>query len=105
MYWDIQAEKEQITVVIHGVVDFEQVEDFRRLLEKQVLKKRKIILDLARCQELCSMAVGIVLGFKIESRLNGGDLCIINPHDRIKEIFTIVGADAIFDELCPADNS
>ena len=100
MYWDIRAAEGHITIVIQGIIDFEEVDDFRRLLEKQISKKRHVMLDLSRCEDLCSMAVGIILGFKIEYKLSGGDLWITNACDRIREIFKIVGAESIFIESC-----
>ena len=97
MIWDISREGKRTVITIRGAVDFEQVETFRKLLEKYVNDGHIVVLDLARCEFLCSMAVGTVLGFKIESNLNGGELWIVNAGDTIRSLFEIVnGAGAVF---------
>jgi len=81
---------------ILGPVDFDSVEPFRRLLERYVAQGKSILLDLESCSFLCSMAVGLVLGFAIQARQNGGDLRITKACDRIRELLEEVrGADLI----------
>ena len=97
MQCNIDTTGERTRIAIQGPVDFEQVEAFRQLLEEHILKQETVELDLAGCDFLCSMAVGTVLGFKIESKLGGGSLYVVNAGDTIRQLFEIVrGADAVF---------
>lgn len=87
-------------IAIRGPVDFEEVEPFRQLLADHVTGRRIVVLDLAECDSLCSMAVGTILGFKIESNLQGGELWVANASETIRRLFEIVrGAEAVF--ICP----
>jgi hypothetical protein len=48
------------------------------------------------------MAVGTILGFKIESKLGGGNLYVVNVGDTIRKLFEIVrGAETI---LCAPES-
>jgi anti-anti-sigma factor len=100
VFWEITREENRTVITVRGAVDFEEVEAFRELLEKHVGGSGTVVLDLGRCEFLCSMAVGTILGFKIESNLSGGDLWIVNASDTIRRLFEIVnGAEAVFP--CP----
>ena len=104
MYWDVTTEKDRTVITIHGAIDFEEVEPFRALLEGHVGKDRAVIVDLRGCDFLCSMAVGTILGFKIESKLKGGNLWIVNACETIRRLFEIVkGAEAVFLDPAPSD--
>jgi len=104
VYWDVTTEKDRTVITIHGSIDFEEVEPFRVLLESHVGKGKTVIVDLRGCGFLCSMAVGTILGFKIESNLQGGNLWIVNACETIRKLFEIVkGAEAVFLESSPSD--
>ena len=102
MYWDVSKKENHTLIGICGAIDFEEVDDFRKLLQKRLLKQETVVIDLARCHSLCSMAVGVIVGLKIESNLSGGDLWIINACDTIRQLFDIVrGTETVF--LPPPD--
>jgi anti-anti-sigma factor len=98
VYWDVKREGDRTRIAIRGPVDFEEVEDFRTLLQKHVGRQESVLLDLSDCDFLCSMAVGTVLGFKIESRLAGGDLWLVNASDAVRRMFEIVKASELIFE-------
>ncbi len=90
MEWTKKSNDKETVITISGTVDFEEVEEFQELLQKEAAREKSIILDLRNCDNLCSMAVGVILGMKIECSLHSADLWMVNASQRIRDIFSII---------------
>ncbi|MBN1419848.1 MAG: STAS domain-containing protein [Planctomycetes bacterium] len=93
MRYDVRMEGGVTRVTVHGSV----VYDATTALEKAIRDAfgggaSRVVVDLADCPELSSMAVGLLVGFKIEATLGGGDLHLANPSEQVQRLLEIAGA-------------
>lgn len=93
MRYDLSDGSGEARVAVHGSVAMEGAEalsdGIRRALREGA---DRVVVDLGDCPELSSMAVGVLVGFKIEASLDGRDLRVANPSAQVLRLLEIVGA-------------
>jgi len=103
----IRRGAQETRVTVHGSVAYDATTALegavRGALEEGAAR---VIVDLADCPELSSMAVGLLIGFKIEAALGGRDLLIANPSDQVRRLLEIGGAaEALIERRPPPPDS
>lgn len=85
-----------VVVTLVGYLDAHTIVDLERFLD-QLIKAghKKVVMDLAQLSYIASAGVGLFIN--LNHRLKGtGSVQLVNPSANVKEIFTILGLDAIF---------
>ena len=93
MRYDVSRAARETRLALHGSVAFEGTEALQEAIRGELdAGAARILVDLADCPELSSMAVGLLVGFKIEASLAGRDLRLANPSDQVRRLLEIAGA-------------
>ena len=53
--------------------------------------RRHVLIDLSRCTGLASTAVGILVGWRCESALQGREFWVSCPSEEVREMLSMVG--------------
>lgn len=52
---------------------------------------RQILVNLSGCHGMVSSAIGVLVGWRCECSLRGGDFWVLSPSPEVKDIFDMVG--------------
>lgn len=72
------------------------VELERRLQELFKAGKNRLVLELSGLSYIASAGVGVFINSQHQARGAGGSLQLVNPSASVREIFSILGLEAIF---------
>lgn len=82
---------------LHGDADLHSATELRARLSAAVESDASVlVVDLAKCTFLDSMALGLLLGAMKRLRSRGGELRIVSPGPDVRRIFEITLLDRIF---------
>jgi len=80
------------TVLIDGIIDAytyrELEETFNQLIEE---KNYKLIVDLSNVDYLTNAGVGVLISAYTISQENNGNIVLVNPKPKVKEVFGMLG--------------
>lgn len=94
MHSRMSRKGDAIHLEVKGKVDFDEVDSFRDMLLRALEEKPdSLLVDLRGCEYLSSMAIGVVIGLKIEASLKGTSLWVCRPTDSVRQLFALVGAE------------
>lgn len=96
---ELRERKEGRVLVIEalGSLDghtFVQLEERLR----QAFKGRcfDLVLDLSKLHYIASAGVGVLISFQQQAKQQGGGLQLVGPTAAVREVFSILGLDALF---------
>lgn len=85
------------TVLLNGFVDaysYGKVERvFNELIEQKVYK---FVVDLSQVDYLCSGGAGVLISVYGIARENNGNVVLLNPTSKVKEVLELLGLSSIF---------
>ncbi len=86
-----------VLIRIGGFLDGHTFVDLERHFD-QVMKAghRRLVLELSGLSYIASAGVGLFINTNHRLKAEGGRVELVNPSPNVKEIFTILGLDAIF---------
>lgn len=86
-----------ITVLLDGIIDaytYEKLEEtFNRLIEQ---KNYKLIIDLSNVDYMNSAGAGVLISVYTIIQENNGNLVLVNPRPKVKEVFDLLGLTQLF---------
>jgi anti-anti-sigma factor len=87
---------DHVEMTVNGRLDGYWSDHLARTLEETVRGGfHRIRLDLASVDYISSLGVGVLVRFHKELRAIGGNLKVFNPSERVREVITTTGLDAI----------
>ncbi len=93
----VVEESEQTLVSISEDIVTENVEQFKRLIDKLLDKRSDVplVLDLAKIDYLCSAGVGIIASAHRQLKSAQTELIIKNPSERVARLFMVTRLDTV----------
>ncbi|MBI3272950.1 MAG: anti-sigma factor antagonist [Planctomycetes bacterium] len=77
---------------VHGFLDGSSYEEAERWIEEVFAAGRyRIIVDLSDCQYMSSAGLGVFFGAIGRAQEQGGDIILVAPSPRVKEVFDLMG--------------
>ena len=77
---------------ISGEIDFKDTDtllsDLRSLSESG---HNQVLINLSNCTGMVSSAIGVLVGWRCECSLAGGDFWVLSPSQEVRDIFDMVG--------------
>jgi anti-anti-sigma factor len=52
---------------------------------------RQVLINLSACNGMVSSAIGVLVGWRCECSLQGGDFWVLSPSREVRDIFDMVG--------------
>ncbi len=77
---------------INGEIDFGDTSAL--LAELRALSdagNHQVLINLSGCSGMVSSAIGVLVGWRCESSLQGGDFWVLCPSREVRDIFNMVG--------------
>ena len=98
------AEIDGIPVLrVTGEIDFSDTNnllaDLRSLADAG---RRQVLINLSGCSGMVSSAIGVLVGWRCECSLQGGDFWVLSPSKEVRDIFDMVG---VTDQLVRPEES
>ena len=88
-----RVEIETVVVLrVTGEIDFRDTNDL--LGELRTLSDaghRQVLINLSACTGMVSSAIGVLVGWRCECSLQGGDFWVLSPSKEVRDIFDMVG--------------
>ena len=93
----LQEEESVLRVTLGGEIDHHNAVSVRSEIDEKILllRPRKIILDLSEIDFMDSSGIGLIMGRYTKMRAIGGELCVLDPNERILKIFKMAGLEKI----------
>ncbi|MCB1037216.1 MAG: STAS domain-containing protein [Acidobacteria bacterium] len=93
------VEEGDATVVrLGGYLDAHTAPEFEATLQEKIDAGRiRLVVDCAGLQYISSAGLGVFMGFIEDLRENGGDLKICSLIPKVREVFELLGFDALFE--------
>jgi anti-sigma B factor antagonist len=86
-----------VVLAIHGDADLHSATDLRLRLDATIQSGASVlVIDLAHCTFIDSMALGVLLDGMKHLRARGGVLRIVGPRPDVRRIFEITLLDRVF---------
>lgn len=88
-----------VTVLaLEGYLDAHTAPEFERALEAEIGAGRvRLLVDGAQLKYISSAGLGVFMGFIEEVREKGGDIKICSLTPKVRQVFDILGFQAIYD--------
>jgi anti-sigma B factor antagonist len=87
-------------VAVEGFVDAHTAPDFEQHIQDEIEAGRcRIVVDCAQLSYISSAGLGVFMGFIEEARERGGDIKICGVVPKVRQVFDLLGFDAIFHML------
>jgi len=85
-------------VSVEGFVDAHTAPEFEQQIQEEIEAGRnRIVVDCSQLTYISSAGLGVFMGFIEEARDNGGDIKICGIIPKVRQVFDLLGFDAIFD--------
>jgi anti-sigma B factor antagonist len=93
-----QAEADLTVLTVEGFLDAHTAPRFEEEVQAALEEGSvRLIVDAGRLGYISSAGLGVFMGFIEEIREKGGDLKICGLVPQVKEVFDLLGFDALFD--------
>ncbi|MCI0652674.1 MAG: STAS domain-containing protein [Planctomycetes bacterium] len=53
--------------------------------------QKHVLMNLSLCKGMVSSAIGVLVGWRCETSLKGGDFWVLSPSREVRDIFDMVG--------------
>lgn len=95
----VAAEEEGLTVVaLGGYLDAHTAPEFEATIQEKIdASKVRFVVDCGDLQYISSAGLGVFMGFIEDLRDRGGDLKICGLIPKVREVFELLGFDALFE--------
>ncbi len=81
-----------------GYLDAHTAPDFERAIQEEIAGGRfRIVADCPKLDYISSAGLGVFMGFIEEIRDQGGDIKICGLAPKVRQVFELLGFDAVFD--------
>ena len=96
-----RTEEGDISVLaLEGFLDAHTAPIFEQAIQSELDNgRRRLVVDGQRLSYISSAGLGVFMGFIEQIRQEGGDLKICGLNQRVRQIFEILGFQAIYDML------
>jgi anti-sigma B factor antagonist len=86
-----------LVLKLSGYLDGHTFVDLERALDVSIKGgSHRIVIDLAELTYIASAGVGVFINSQHQVRKHGGSLQLVNPAPTVREVFGILGLEAIF---------
>jgi len=86
-----------VVFAIDGNLDFTESPKTKQFIDKNLLPSdRFVLLDLANCDRLDSVGMGVAISLHKRYRLSGGSFALVNVPSHIMRIFAVTNLDRVF---------
>jgi len=81
-----------------GYLDAHTAPEFERTIQEEIAGGRcRIVADCQKLDYISSAGLGVFMGFIEEIRDQGGDIKICGLAPKVRQVFELLGFDAVFD--------
>jgi len=88
---------EVLVLKLSGYLDGHTFVDLEKALDATIKAgSHRIVIDLAELTYIASAGVGVFINSQHQVRKHGGSLQLVNPAPTVREVFGILGLEAIF---------
>ena len=93
----LQEEEKILRITLGGEVDHHNAVSIRSDIDEQILLRRpsKAVLDLSGIDFMDSSGIGLIMGRYAKMKAIGGELCVLNPNERVLKILKMAGLEKI----------
>ena len=93
----LEEEGNILKVTLGGEIDHHNAVAIRSEIDGQILSRhpQKTVLDLSGIDFMDSSGIGLVMGRYTKMKAIGGELCVLDPNERIFKIFKMAGLEKI----------
>jgi anti-sigma B factor antagonist len=85
-----QHENDVVVIAVQGEVTFENSDQFREQIDLLVSQGRyRQVIDLSGLKYMSSAGMGVLVHGLKQTRLNNGDLRLVNLSDKMRRVFLI----------------
>ncbi len=98
--FSIQRSEEEnfVILALEGFLDAHTAPDFEAAVQREIDDGNlRLVVDATDLTYISSAGLGVFMGFVEEIREQGGDLKICNLRSSVREVFDLLGFDALFD--------
>jgi anti-sigma B factor antagonist len=82
---------------LHGYLDGHTFIELERVLDATITAGvHRLVMDLGELTYIASAGVGVFINGQHQMRKLGGDLQLVNPTAAVREVFGILGLEALF---------
>ncbi len=86
-----------LVLKLSGYLDGHTFVDLEKSLDQAIKAgSHRIVIDLAELTYIASAGVGVFINSQHQVRKHGGSLQLVNPAPTVREVFGILGLEAIF---------
>jgi anti-sigma B factor antagonist len=86
-----------LVLKLSGYLDGHTFVDLEKALDSAIKAgSHRIVIDLAELTYIASAGVGVFINSQHQVRKHGGSLQLVNPAPTVREVFGILGLEAIF---------
>ena len=93
----LQEEEKILRITLGGEIDHHNAVSIRSDIDEQILLRRpsKAVLDLSGIDFMDSSGIGLIMGRYAKMKAIGGELCVLNPNERVLKILKMAGLEKI----------
>ena len=102
-----RSTRDDLTVLtLEGFLDAHTAPDFEAAIEKEIDDGHlRLIVDGAGLTYISSAGLGVFMGFIEDVRDGGGDIKICGLIPKVKEVFSLLGFEELFDVVDDVDSA
>lgn len=93
----VERSTDHVVILVEGHLDLATAPEVRSAFQSCLAEGAVLfVVDLTRCDLIDSAGLGVLLGLLRRSRAAGGDLQLVVPDHRVREVFVSVDLDRVF---------